>query len=438
MQCVQTPIEDIESICKDQRLINMYKKASEIKELAYQMERPLIVFHYDADGISSAAICYKALKKQGKKPRLLMLDSIIDGLDLIKNENEIIMLDFGSCSIVNELKNAIIIDHHIPEELDKPILNPWHFGLDGSKFCSTSSLTYIVFNELSSMSLVGSAGDMQMPFTNINRAIADLITKEGIYEKKISFLRMANVPLIYALKYSGLKVFKNETAIKYFLKTCNVNAWQSFNALDEMKRKCVIKKILDLAFYTEDEENVKRFIGDSYIIKNLGMTITDFSTLLNAAGRWKKCWLGIKACFNDEQAIKEIQKQATFHKKKINEAYKIADSIANDIGNIIIIDGRKNIYHGIIGIVCNKIMEKYKKPTIGISKKGGRIKISLRARNMNVNNILKQTCKYFDNSSAGGHECAGGAEIPETCFNDFIKEIKDKIDSLYQLQNNNV
>ncbi|MEM4295845.1 MAG: hypothetical protein QXS91_03500 [Candidatus Anstonellales archaeon] len=62
MQCVQTPIEDIESICKDQRLINMYKKASEIKELAYQMERPLIVFHYDADGISSAAICYKALK----------------------------------------------------------------------------------------------------------------------------------------------------------------------------------------------------------------------------------------------------------------------------------------------------------------------------------------------------------------------------------------
>ena len=109
-----------------QELLKEAKKASdEIRKCKDQIR---LISHYDADGISSAAIMTKALIREGKSFHLTNVKQINE--DLLKDLKEekrklIIFTDLGS-GYLQDIKKylseslVIICDHHQPDTDDIP------------------------------------------------------------------------------------------------------------------------------------------------------------------------------------------------------------------------------------------------------------------------------------------------------------------------------
>ncbi len=425
----------MDSLLKD--FYELEEWAKEIKRICLSMNSPLLVFHYDADGICSAAITYKALRDCGKKPRIFMTSSFHEALPFIDKENELIFLDLGSNKEVNELKDVVIIDHHQPENIKKPILNPWLKNYNASFYCSSSSLGYITFYNIAHLSLVGSIGDLQQPFHGLNKILEEEMIKRNVYKKEITFTK-SKMPLKLALESSKMKVFKNnKNAADYFLEKINIDEWKSFVELKNDEKSLLVKELKNLAFYTEDQKGLNSLIKDDYVINHLNLSALEFSTALNAIGRWNKTWLAIKTCIDYEKNKENVEKQLIFHRKKLREVYKVAKKLMRIENDIVIIDGKQLIDHCIIGIVCNKFKEEFGKPVIGISNWFNKIKISLRADNINVGLTLKKLAEEFE-GFGGGHINAGGCILDEKKLKPFISSLTELLSKSKKSKGNQV
>ncbi|MFH1470527.1 MAG: DHH family phosphoesterase, partial [Candidatus Micrarchaeota archaeon] len=133
-----------------------------------RMKSPLIVNHYDCDGICSGSLVRKGLLKMGKtceNRTFRALDEEV--LASLKGEKEMVFVDFGASMSerIEELMpdaKVVIIDHHQAKDSKILQVNPFVFGIDGGKELSSSSTAYLVFHDpsLADLAIVGSVGDM--------------------------------------------------------------------------------------------------------------------------------------------------------------------------------------------------------------------------------------------------------------------------------------
>ena len=146
-------MSEIDSFMKSiDNAINMFKK--------YGSKDVLLIFHDDADGISSGAIAYKALKKKGYNVRLICIEKILPQiLEYIhkKKDKIIFYTDLASphadkISKLNSSKNLVIIlDHHDPTKSTDPLvfnINPELHGMTGERDASGSAVTYMFMKRL--------------------------------------------------------------------------------------------------------------------------------------------------------------------------------------------------------------------------------------------------------------------------------------------------
>src|SRR5512136_534746 len=86
----------------------------EAKRLAFSFKEPLIVHHYDADGVSSGALVAGAFldaKKRFRRECIKKLDDEAIARYADARADEIIFVDLGGGNRrVNELKDVLIID----------------------------------------------------------------------------------------------------------------------------------------------------------------------------------------------------------------------------------------------------------------------------------------------------------------------------------------
>ena len=74
-------------------------RCAEAREAVARMREPLVVHHYDCDGITSGAIVAGSLELQGKPYRLQSVRKLdAEFLASISHEPEIIFVDLGSGS----------------------------------------------------------------------------------------------------------------------------------------------------------------------------------------------------------------------------------------------------------------------------------------------------------------------------------------------------
>src|SRR4030095_5403352 len=109
------------------------ESCAEGKKLAFSFNDPLIVHHYDADGLSSGALVAGAFLDEGRKVRRDCIKKLDDfAIERYLKEKELIFVDLGGGNRrVNELKDVLIIDHHQTEGVEKTQVNPLLHGLDG-------------------------------------------------------------------------------------------------------------------------------------------------------------------------------------------------------------------------------------------------------------------------------------------------------------------
>ncbi len=421
-----------------------------------------VISHLDADGLSSAAIITKALKRLNKKFALTVVKQLSqNSLSEFKQESyeTFLFVDLGSGNLkeIKEMMNAkkiIILDHHQPRDFENSFahLNPMLFGLDGNKDVSGAGLAYLFAKsldeenkDLSILALVGAIGDNQdsQGFTSINKLILE---DAKPYLEITTGLRMFGAqtkPLYKILQYSTDPyipgITGSEQAATEFLQALKIDPEKKLIHLDKEEMKSLVTSIiLQRLGSEEDPDDV---LGPIYLLKSEKeespiKDLREFSTLLNSCGRMNKHSLGIGACLGDTRSKQLAINTLNDYKKELisslNWFYTNKDKVIES-ENLMIINAENKVKDTIIGTLTSMIAKSnlYPENTILISmaySADENIKISIRCsgyknKEMNLKEILDSITSKIG-VQAGGHKNAAGALIPQEKEAEFIELAK--------------
>lgn len=124
-----------------------------------------VITHGDVDGVAAGALAVSAFDCKVIIQNRLNLHSI-------DNSPFTLFLDLGSSrlqDIKKEFAHYFVIDHHPSQEYDpETVLNPWMYGIDGTRKLSAAASFYLVIKQLgekwsslSYLGIVGALGDRQ-------------------------------------------------------------------------------------------------------------------------------------------------------------------------------------------------------------------------------------------------------------------------------------
>ena len=441
-----------------------------------------IVSHIDTDGISSASIIYKCLKRKNINCEVKFIKKLDERiLNELKLENQklIIFTDLGSTYIDYIIKlnlNCIILDHHEingkKENIKKMIylLNPHLFGYNGSFEVSGSGISYILAsqlgknNDLIPLAIVGAIGDMQnqkyRKLIGINREILNIGIQNKMVQASLdlSFFGKQTRKLYKVLQYSSdlylPELTGNEkNCINFIRKICNkYNKYDNiywYNLSLIQKKKLLSELILYCLKYGMKSYKIERLIKESYTFINeeYGKEMKDaseYSTLLNSTGRYDNPEIGLQICIGNRENNYNIAKvMLQKHRINIINGLNYVKKIGlNQFENIQYFHSKDQIKDTLIGIIAGIIIniKKYSsKPILAFSFSNEDVKVSSRATNdlikkgVNLSDAINKTI-LITGGSGGGHDIAAGATIKKDRIDLFIKVFNYIIES--QLQNN--
>jgi single-stranded-DNA-specific exonuclease len=422
----------------------------EARKTAFSFKNPLIVHHYDADGIASGAVVVSAFLKEGRKFRRECIKKLDDEkIERYKKEKEIIFVDLGGGNErVNELQDVLIIDHHQTSGIKKHQINPLLYGIDGSDELSSSGTAYFVFRNDVELGIVGAVGDMQCPLIGANRKMLEegVKSEKVIVEEDLRFYGRYSRPLVQFLSYSddpyvpGIS-YREDRAFQLLddlkIPIEKNGKTRAYADLDSMEKKKLISAIANLMIERGQISKVGELVGESYVFpsrpRNETYEANEFSTMLNACGRWGHAEVGISVCLGEKGSYEKARYLLQVHRKMLREGIEYATGNIQDLGDFFFLDGRKHISENIIGTVCGMaVQQSWKKPIIGIAKgENSTIKISSRAtrrlvdEGVNLGKMLKESVAGIG-GVGGGHKIAAGASIPKDKINEFLLNISRK------------
>lgn len=429
--------------------IGFFKRCEEVRGRIEDFKEPLIVNHYDADGLAAGALVAKALEIRGMNYNILTLRKL-DFKEKIKSAEEIIFVDFGGVeeSLGDALKGkqVVIIDHHQGVDGKFPQANPHLFGFDGGSELSSSGTAYMVFrnDELVDLAVVGAVGDMQFPLKSLNRDILGEGIGKGIVRCDIDLSIFGRIsrPLVWFLSYCTEPFLPgltgNEKNCYRFLKEAGIELkqdgmWRKYYEL-ELEERVRLVSALAAYLYSKGVGNASReLVGEVYMLarQKEGSELSDakeYSTLLNACGRHNKPEVGIRVCLGREGALEEARAMLNEHRKQLREGIVHAISNYEDFGKFYFLDGRKHIEDGVIGVIVGMLYGGTlagDKPIVGIAlDEEGKIKISARAtkdlvaEGVNLGEALGKACQGI--GVGGGHNIAAGATIESSKLDEFL------------------
>lgn len=407
-----------------------------------------VISHFDTDGITSAAIMIRALKRLDQTFTLEIVKSLNKKfIDNLPKDKIILFLDLASNNLEDikyaELKKVYIIDHHeitesIPENVE--IVNPHLFE---KQKISASGLTYLFCREIDSknkdlakLSILGMIGDrMDNEISKLN----DEILKDGDIEiKKGLMLYPSTRPLNRVLEYSSDPFIPGVTGdMKGVLEFLRENGLGPIGGKyknlidlteDEMK-KLVTGVILRNPEYTEDG-----LIGNLFLIKLFGKLedAREMSAKINACSRNGSPSIAIAMCLENMDAKKKAESIHVKHKQTLISSLKYAKEMKKiESEGFVIINAKDKIKDTVIGTVMSitASSREYKDGTVLIGmatdNENESIKISARIvgrKGLHLRELLANIMESFE-GEVGGHEFAAGCSIKQVDEVRFIEKI---------------
>lgn len=169
-----------------------------------------------------------------------------------------------------------------------------------------------------------------------------------------------------------------------------------------------------------------------------GITATDIAFYvcprINASGRMAHAGKAVELmlCFDDgEKASPIAEELCQLNSSRRGEEDKILADVEKMISDdslltkqrVIVLAG-KGWHHGIVGIVCARILEKYGKPVIMISYNDGEARGSARSiEGFSIHSLLTACSKPL--THFGGHPGAGGFSLPTDKIEEFTELVKN-------------
>ncbi|MEM3851629.1 MAG: DHH family phosphoesterase, partial [Methanomassiliicoccales archaeon] len=189
-----------------QKSSGLASRLGEAAGLVLKERRIRVISHYDADGISAAAVLTGALIKLKKQFQVTLIRSLDSAAaERFKKEDFglFIFSDMGSgqLELISSLgRRAIVLDHHkLPSPLNEGNvihINPVIWGADGTSEVCGSTAAYMLADEISELNadlidcaLAGAYGDMQHigGFKGINQGITTAGISKGFLKESRGF-----------------------------------------------------------------------------------------------------------------------------------------------------------------------------------------------------------------------------------------------------------
>lgn len=161
---------------------------------------------------------------------------------------------------------------------------------------------------------------------------------------------------------------------------------------------------------------------------------------INAAGRISTADKAVRLmlCEDDAESARRIAEElCDLNSKRREEENKIIDDVKKQIAQdplltkqrVIVLSG-EGWHHGVVGIVCSRILEKYGKPVVMMSSQNGEARGS--ARSIDGFSVYKMLAACSDVLTRyGGHTGAGGFSLPADKIGEFKALIYDHAKTNY-------
>ncbi len=444
-----------------EKMVLMQERATKCAEEIKKHDEVQLVSHIDADGITSAAIIAKALERADIGYEMMFIkqldENIIQKLADI-NPELTIFTDLGSGQLehINSYKlNSVVSDHHHPQGNIELHLNPHLFGANGSYEISGSGTTFILASQLgdnrdlADLAIVGCVGDMQYrrhgQLVSMNRCILDTNRDVISPKKDISLFGKQTRPVYKMLQYSSDPFIPglagNEDACIELLSNVGLQfsddeKWRRWIDLSEDEKMRTTSFLIQYCMQNGmSSYNITRLVSEGYILLNEQegtemRDATEYSTLLNATGRYMRAEIGMKVCMGErEKTYRQAQDLLSNHRKNLVDGLNfVKDNGIIQLSHMQYFDAGNYIPETIVGIVAGMShfsVGNRNLPIIAFADKDDGYKISARGtqelvnRGLNLAEALKTVCKEL-RGAGGGHDIAAGATVPLGKKEDFI------------------
>lgn len=413
--------------------------------------------HYDADGVSSAAIIANALLRAGKEFRVTLFTTLNDfnmGIISRTKADCMILSDLGASYIdqLDELDSEIVVlDHHtvISEAKKVCYANPHLYGIDGmtSGCGATMSLLFAITLDEGNWDLVqlafaGIAGDRQHinGLSGLNTYLLEQGVERGFIEEVPGSLipagnLMTELFLVTDPYIRG--VSGNAEGVSKILEDAGIKHGKSFMDLtEEEKRKLSSLIAVKLTEQGVQLSSMNEVARDRYFLKGMNMDAEVLSSILNGCGRSGVGGMGIAAGMGDKRAM-ELGAELTRESARL----VVENMVALDEKGL---NQRKYFQwfdstdSGFTGMLCGIAMQSIgdsDKPTIGLNQSNDPVNISSRGmwgqleKGIDLSVAMREACAAVG-GSGGGHRIASGGSVPA----DKVEEFLDILDGIFERQ----
>jgi len=395
--------------------------------LEYSKNKPIrIISHYDTDGITSAAILIKTLKRLDKKFTVRIVKGLEEEIireELKRQPREVIVfsdLASGSLDYFQDIREPIfILDHHeihgekLNEKI-KIINNHLIKGNEdneatGAGLCYLFAKTISPENrDLASLAIIGMIGDRhESNLSKINQQIIKDCTELQVQKGLVIY--PATRPLRRALEWSTSPYIPGVTG--------------SGPGAMEILRETGIDYNKTLMELTKED-------------------VREISVLVNACSRLGYSDVALSYCLGNEKAKTRALDIYTEYKQELVSGLKIAEQMEKIRGKgFVILNAKDQIKDAIVGTICSMLSSSptYDEGTIliGMAYNEDKIKVSARIvgqEGRNLKEVLEKTVTTFKAKNpetmaeVGGHHFAAGCLVEKEKETLFIEALKKELE----------
>jgi RecJ-like exonuclease len=437
-------------------LPDISKKASEIILSFPKLTKIRVISHYDADGISSAAIICNALHRAGYNFHATLMRNPFDkGLAKVsKEDNELIIFsDMGSGQIETIEKmncKSIIIDHHqyLRKKTSKDVLqiNANLCDINGNYEACGATLSYSITKaldpknvDLSPLAVTGIIGDKQYigGIRGFNKDVLDEALTNGLLKENVE-IKIYGDSLFDALYYSTDPYYSglsgNENGIMELFKKLKIKKELKIEDLDKEKMKQLQSYLMLKLIKKGCEKNIlDTVIRPRYKSNIFNCELERLADLLDSCGKGGNRGLGLSLLMGDKESFNQAVKLEKMYKQKIlDELVTLEKDGFKEKKSYRYFYSNDSSLGGVIGgIATNFILDK-EKPLISIVKKDNEIHVSCRGnqylvgKGLDLGLAVKEASKKLG-GNGGGHSIASGATLSSYKEKEFLVMVDDII-----------
>jgi RecJ-like exonuclease len=444
-----------------------------------------IVSHIDADGISAGSIAYRAARRLGIRPEVEFLKQLDDFAmeRLSKNVPQgtlVWFTDLGSGQL-DRMRgiDCVVCDHHQPAltEPEGPLgdggsyvqANPHLAGVDGAQEISGAGMAYMAARLLdpanvdqSVLAIVGAVGDLQHMhegrLVGVNADIVEEARVAGLVDVSmdLAFFGRETRPVYKLLQYSSPAipgVTGSELGAMEVMRDADVepkagDAWRTWSDLSVEERRRIVARLGEvLLTQGHGYKAVARLVQEVYTFtsEEQGSETRDameFSTLLNACGRYGMARVGMEVCLGDRlEALAEARRLQGSHRAKLVDGLRTVQSMGVATRKAIqFFHSKDAIPDTIVGTVASMALQApevdldpgrpiialaYKRDEPGVVKVSGRGTRDLVDEGLDLASAMTEAASRVG-GIGGGHNVAAGASIPAGREEEFL-EVLDSI-----------